>query len=89
VLDYVERIVAIELLVAAQALELRLAGPAGDGDSAIAPTAAPGLGVAEALRRIRAHVRHLDGDREPGPDLAAAASLVHDGLLADLVAGPA
>jgi histidine ammonia-lyase len=40
--------------------------------------------VAEALRRIRAVVRHLDGDREPGPDLAAATALVHDGALADL-----
>ena len=29
-------------------------------------------------------VRHLDGDREPGPDLAAATALVHDGALADL-----
>jgi histidine ammonia-lyase len=45
----------------------------------------PGTGVAEALRRIRAQVRHLDADREPGADLAAAAAIVHDGLLADLV----
>ena len=29
-------------------------------------------------------VRHLDGDREPGPDLAAATAMVHDGALADL-----
>ena len=28
--------------------------------------------------------RHLDGDREPGPDLAAATALVHEGALADL-----
>jgi len=75
VLAHVERIVAIELLVAAQALDLRLAGSDG---------AAPGAGVAEALRRIRAVARHLDGDREPGPDLAAATTLVHDGALADL-----
>jgi histidine ammonia-lyase len=75
VLAHVERIVAIELLVGAQALDLRLAESAG---------AAPGAGVAEALTRIRANVRHLDGDREPGPDLAAATALVHDGALADL-----
>jgi histidine ammonia-lyase len=89
VLGHVERIVAIELLVAAQALELRLAGAAvtDDRDPATpAPIPAPGLGVAEALRRIRVGVRHLDGDREPGPDLAAATAMVHDGLLADLVA---
>ena len=75
VLDHVERIVAIELLVAAQALELRLAGADG---------AAPGAGVAQALERVRARVRHLDGDREPGPDLGVATAMVHEGALADL-----
>jgi histidine ammonia-lyase len=75
VLGHVERIVAIELVVAAQALDLRLAGSDG---------AAPGVGVAEALARVRARIRHLDGDREPGPDLAAAAAMVHEGVLADL-----
>ena len=77
VLEHVERILAIEALVAAQALELRLADPDVRG-------AAPGAGVAEALARIRARVAHLDGDREPGPDLAAATALVHEGALADL-----
>ncbi len=75
VLAHVERILAIELLVAAQALDLRLADSEG---------ATPGTGVAEALTRIRAAVRHLDGDREPGPDLAAATAMVHDGALVDL-----
>ena len=78
----VERIVAIELVVAAQALDLRLAAMA----AATAPPA-PGAGVAEAHRRIRARVADLDRDREPGPDLAAATALVHDGALADLVDG--
>ncbi len=91
VLEHVERIVAIELLVAAQALELRLGGvrgaagtPTGRHPTPPARTA-PGVGVAEALRRIRARIRHLDGDREPGPDLVAATAIVHEGLLADLV----
>jgi histidine ammonia-lyase len=75
VLDHVERILAIELLVAAQALDLRLAGSEG---------AVPGAGVREALARVRGRVRHLDGDREPGPDLAAAAEMIHAGALADL-----
>ncbi len=79
VLGHVETILAIELLVAAQALDLRVGGPDG---------AAPGSGVAEALARVRERVRHLDGDREPGPDLAMATAMVHDGALADL-AGPA
>ena len=43
-----------------------------------------GAGVAEALARARARIRHLDGDREPGPDLHAATGLVHDGSLVDL-----
>jgi histidine ammonia-lyase len=73
----VEQIVAIELIVAAQALDARLA---------LLPGTRPGDGVAEAHRRIRAVVPRLDGDREPGPDLAAALDLVHAGVLIDLVA---
>jgi len=34
--------------------------------------------------RVRARVSHLDGDREPAADLAAATAMVHDGALADL-----
>ncbi len=52
------------------------------------PDSAPGLGVAEALARIRERVAHLDEDREPGPDLAAAYAIVHDGELVDLADGP-
>ena len=77
VLEHVEHILAIELLVAAQALDLRLASREGEG-------ATPGAGVAEALARVRARVRHLDGDREPGPDIAEIGSIVHAGGLADL-----
>ena len=51
VLDGVERIVGIELLLAAQALDLRLA---------LVPGAVPGRGVAEAL------TRHPRADRSPG-----------------------
>ena len=63
VLEGVERIVAIELVIGAQALDLRLASMAQGGRA----TPAPGAGVAEAHARIRARVRHLDRDREPGP----------------------
>jgi histidine ammonia-lyase len=82
VLAHVEQIVAIELVCAAQALDLRLAAFARDDEGEGVP--APGEGVAEALRRVRGRIAHLDGDREPGPDLAAALALVHDGTLADL-----
>jgi histidine ammonia-lyase len=85
VLEHVERIVAIELRVASEAIDHRLrlladetAGSSGPG---------PGAGVAEAHARIRAVVPPLDGDREPGPDLAAVTRIVHDGTLVDLVAG--
>ena len=47
-------------------------------------TPPPGAGVAEAHARIRSRIRHLDRDREPGPDLAAATALVHEGALVDL-----
>jgi histidine ammonia-lyase len=77
VLANVERIVAIELLCAAQALDLRT----------IQRGRSSGPATTEAVRRIRERVAHLDHDREPGPDLAAAAALVRAGALADL-AGP-
>jgi histidine ammonia-lyase len=84
VLDGVQRIVSIELIVAAQALDLRLASMS-EGVGAAPPS--PGVGVAEAQRRIREHVAHLDRDREPGPDLAAAYALVADGALVGLTEG--
>jgi histidine ammonia-lyase len=81
VLGHVEQILAIELLAATQALDLRLArmAPAEDGSVPV-----PGAGVAEAHRRIRERITHLAEDREPGPDLATALALVHEGALADL-----
>jgi histidine ammonia-lyase len=85
VLAGVERIVAIELVVGAQALDLRLAAMADAAEGAAAP--APGYGVLEAHALIRSRITRLDGDREPGPDLAAATAIVHDGELVDLV-GP-
>ena len=71
-LEGVERILSIELLIATQALDLRLAAAGPDAPS-------PGVGVAEARSRVRAVVAHLEEDREPGPDLAAAFELVHRG----------
>jgi len=75
--EHVERILAIEALCAAQALDLRLAQLPGVG---------PGTGVAEALARVRDSARHLDADRELGPDLAAVTALVRGGALAELAA---
>ena len=100
VLDNVERILAIELLVGAQALDLRRAALAGaraasvggapapgaaPGSSQAGGAPAPGRGVAEAHRRIRAVIAPLDADREMGDDIAAATRLVRAGALVDLV----
>ncbi|NJD29128.1 MAG: histidine ammonia-lyase [Chloroflexi bacterium] len=79
VLEHVERILAIELVCAARALELRLES---------LPDARPGAGVEAALSAIRAVVRPWDGDREPGPDLEAATKLVRTGTLEALAAAP-
>jgi histidine ammonia-lyase len=97
VLDNVERILALELLVGAQALDLRRAAvaaafgaPAGGAPAPGTPAGsapAPGIGVAEAHRRIRAVIAPLDADREMGADIAAATRLVRTGALVDLVDG--
>jgi histidine ammonia-lyase len=79
VLEHSERIVGIELICAVQGLDLRLD---------LQPGTVPGAGVAEAHARVRAVVERLESDREPGPDLEAAFSLVHDGVLADLAVPP-
>jgi histidine ammonia-lyase len=84
VLGHVEQILAIELLCATQALDLRLARMSPGEDGAVP---VPGAGVVEAHRRLRERIPFLAEDREPGPDLAAALALVHEGVLADLVAG--
>ena len=85
VLGHVERILAIELLVAAEAIDARRRLLGEESSNAAVEAPAPGAGVAEAHRRIRAVVPPLAGDREPGPDLNAVTRLVHDGALADLV----
>jgi histidine ammonia-lyase len=68
-----ETVVAIELLAAAQALDLR---------SPLIPGAGSRAGRA-ALREV---VSFLEEDRELGPDIHAAAELVRDGALLDAVA---
>ena len=78
VLEHVEQVGAIELLCAAQGRDFRMAAAGG---------ALPGAGVAEAHRRIREVIPHLDGDREQGRDIAAALDLVQRGTLADLAEG--
>jgi histidine ammonia-lyase len=75
VVEHVERILAIELVCAARALDLRLE---------LLPGTAPGAGVVAAHAAIREVVQPWDGDREPGPDLEAVTRLVHEGRLSGL-----
>jgi histidine ammonia-lyase len=74
VLANVQRIVALELLCAAQGLDFRTADGTTSGD-----------GVAAAHARIRARIPHLSADRDQGPDISNALDLVTTGGLLDLV----
>ncbi|HVQ22991.1 MAG TPA: aromatic amino acid lyase, partial [Candidatus Saccharimonadia bacterium] len=76
ILTNVEVVLALELLCAGQGLDFRLT----DGLHA-------GAGVAEAHRRLRVEVAHLEDDRDPGPDIAAATALVRGRAFVDLTDG--
>ena len=76
ILTNVEVVLALELLCAGQGLDFRLT----DGLHA-------GAGVAEAHRRLRVDVAHLEDDRDPGPDIAAATALVRGRAFVDLTHG--
>lgn len=67
-LDLAYRVIAIELLLAAQGLDFR------------APLK-PGRGVAEAHAAVRGVVPTLRDDRPPSPDIEALATALRDGLL--------
>ncbi len=66
VADFLERVVAAELLAAAQGLEFRL-------------PLRGGKGVEEARRRIRSRVAPLEDDRPPAPDLQRVLELLREG----------
>ena len=68
-------VVALELLCAAQGLDFRCSAEL-----------TPGRGVAAAHRLVRERVAHLETDRDPQPDIAAAQALVSTGAISALVA---
>jgi len=74
VVDLVKHVLAIELLVAAQALDFRL------------PTR-PGVGAFAAHQLIRSKVPHLDQDRELHRDVTAVRALIDSGELIAAVRG--
>ena len=69
-----ERVVGIELLAAAQALDLQ------------SPWIEPGKGARAAYDAVRAAIPTLARDREFAPDIERAAALVRDGAVADAAA---
>ena len=73
-LENVERVVAIEYLIAAQALDLR------EG-------LAPGQGSTKALAALREEVDFLDQDRVMYRDINAATELVKAGIPGNILAG--
>ena len=74
VVSNAEVVIALEALVAAQALDLR------------APLE-PAVGTGAARDAIRTRVAFLDSDRELGPDIAATVELVRSGALLGSVEG--
>lgn len=68
VVGHVQSVLAIELLAAAQALDL--------GEKLV-----PGRGVKAAYDLIRAHVPYMQSDRELHRDIAAVERLIEDGSL--------
>ena len=74
VLRNAEVVLALELLCAGQGLDFRLLAGL-----------RPGEGVAEAYRRLRERVEHLENDRDTEPDIASALELVRSGALLDLL----
>ena len=70
VIEYVQQVVAIELLCAAQMLEFR-------------KPLQPGLGVLDAYGRVRSLVAKLEQDRILAPDMATLAQAVKSGVFAE------
>ncbi len=73
VLHNVERVMAVEMLTAAQALDFR-------------QPLKPGRGVLAAHEFIRAHVNHADEDYEVGPDIDTCTRLLRSGEMVASVA---
>ncbi|NQV05215.1 histidine ammonia-lyase [bacterium] len=74
VLDNTARVLAVEVLCAAEGITRR--GPT-----------SPGEGTGLALRAIREVVPPQDQDRSPSPDIEAIAALIESGTLESVVAG--
>ena len=76
VLDNVRHVLAIELLAAAQAIDLRPDGPVRLGH-----------GTSHAYAEIRKHASYLAHDRPTSPDIEALTDLIQTGALLEIVRG--
>jgi len=76
IVDNVRHVIAIELLTAAQAIDLRPDGPA-----------RLGRGTAAAYKAVRKGVAFLARDRETTPDIEALAEMIQSGELLETVQG--
>jgi histidine ammonia-lyase len=74
ILENVRQIIAIELLTAAQAIDLRPSGPE-----------RLGVGTKTAYKVIRDHVSIMTADRPLSPDIDTLADLISTGKIADAV----
>ena len=74
ILENVRNVLAIELLTAAQAIDLRPDGPS-----------RLGKGTSKVYARVRKHVSFLVHDRETTSDMEALSRLIHDGALAAMI----
>jgi histidine ammonia-lyase len=72
VIENVRRVLAIEILCAVQAIDYR------------APLT-PAPGTAQLVAAVRERVAGLTGDRSLAPDVEAAASMIENGAIAELV----
>jgi histidine ammonia-lyase len=74
VIDNITRVIAVELICAAQGAEQR-------------SPLEPANGTAALIAAIRSGVPPLEGDRPPSPDIETAATLIADGSIGAVVHG--
>lgn len=87
IVQNVQRVMAIELMCAAQGLDFRMnSGTTYGADEKIEHAGLlPGPGVLAAHKLVRSKIPHLDGDREVYKDIAAAEEVIASGELVSCV----
>jgi histidine ammonia-lyase len=83
ILHNARKVLAIELLCAAQGLDFRLGSGYRHSDqpACVVQGALPGPGIKAAFDQVRLHIKHLEQDREIHHDMVAAEKLLESGEL--------